>query len=37
MQLDARAYLELAEPFGLLGAATIPIGMALHEFGKRQI
>ena len=35
MVLDKNVYEELAKPFGLLGAATIPVGMALHEFGKQ--
>ncbi len=36
LELDREAYAKLANPFGLLGAATIPVGMALHEFGKRR-
>lgn len=36
MVLDKSIYSSLAEPFGLLGAATIPVGMALHEFGKQR-
>lgn len=36
VELDWDVYAELAKPFGLLGAATIPVGMALHEFGKRH-
>jgi len=35
--LDRNQYLELAKPYGMLGAATIPIGMALQEFGKQQV
>ena len=35
MVLNREVYTELATPYGLLGAATIPVGMALHEFGKR--
>tara|TARA_B100001093_G_C26627232_1_gene927249 strand:- start:478 stop:984 length:507 start_codon:yes stop_codon:yes gene_type:complete len=35
MVLDRTVYESLARPFGLLGAATIPVGMALHEFGKQ--
>ena len=36
MVLDRAVYESLAKPFGLLGAAAIPVGMALHEFGKQQ-
>lgn len=36
MTLDRGLYESLAKPFGLLGAATIPVGMALHEFGKQH-
>ena len=35
MVLDRAVYEALAKPFGLLGN-TIPVGMALHEFGKQQ-
>ena len=37
MELNRNRYAELAAPFGLLGAATIPLGMALHEFGKHTV
>ena len=36
MVLDRAVYESLAKPYGLLGAAAIPVGMALHEFGKQQ-
>lgn len=36
LTLDRGIYESLAKPFGLLGAATIPVGMALHEFGKQH-
>ena len=35
MVLDKTVYESTASSFGLLGAATIPVGMALHEFGKQ--
>ena len=34
MVLDKNVYEELAKPFGLLGAATIPVGMALHNLAN---